>query len=88
MRTLICLSLMLLSLQSNLALASQNQLEGIFLEQTKSVTVQASSESNAILKAEDNNPDVELAKLYPDNQTVKYEPMKRAGFALNFGERI
>jgi hypothetical protein len=39
-------------------------------------------------KAEDNHPDVELANLYPDNQTVKYEPMKRTGFAMKFGERI
>lgn len=39
-------------------------------------------------KAEDNLPDVELANLYPDNQTVKYEPMKRTGFAMKFGERI
>ena len=39
-------------------------------------------------KVEDNHPDVELANLYPDNQTVKYEPMKRTGFAMKFGERI
>ena len=74
MRTLICLSLMLLSLQSNFAIASQNQLEGIFLEQTKSVTVQASSESNAILKAEDNNPgwkSVSVEKLNPNDKNSK-----------------
>lgn len=74
MRTLICLSFFLISSQANLVIASQNQLDGIYLEQTKSVFVQASSESNAILKAEDDHPgwkSVSVRKSNPNDDKSK-----------------
>ncbi len=74
MKVSICLSLLLISVQPNFMIANENQAAGIFVEQTKSVSVSATSEANAILKAEDDHPgwkSVSVRKSNPNDDKSK-----------------
>lgn len=74
MKVSICLSLLLISVQPNFMIANENQVAGIFVEQTKSVSVSATSEANAILKAEDDHPgwkSVSVRKSNPNDDKSK-----------------
>ena len=74
MKVSICLSLLLISVQQNFIIANENQAAGIFVEQTKSVSVSATSEANAILKAEDDHPgwkSVSVRKSNPNDDKSK-----------------
>lgn len=74
MKVSICLSLLLISVQQNFIIANENQAAGIFVEQTKAVSVSATSEANAILKAEDDHPgwkSVSVRKSNPNDDKSK-----------------
>ena len=74
MKVSICLSLLLISVQPNFMIANEDQNGGIYVEQTKSVSVSATSEANAILKAEDDHPgwkSVSVRKSNPNDDKSK-----------------
>ena len=74
MKNLICSCFLLLSVQPDFAIANENQIDANFIEQTKTVSVSATSEANAILKAEDDHPgwkSVSVRKSNPNDDKSK-----------------